>query len=89
MRGTLTDGSVPIAVGASKSTTSRISIYFALSAAAISSLTLSRANGTQSMLAHCDFIGWPRKSLSGGVGKIALVSGYPVTTPTTKHVRQL
>jgi hypothetical protein len=26
------------------------------------------------MLVHCDFIGWPRKSLSGGVGKIALVS---------------
>jgi hypothetical protein len=41
------------------------------------------------MLAHCDFIGWPTKSLSGGAVKIALVSAYPVTMPTTKHVRQL
>jgi hypothetical protein len=40
------------------------------------------------MLVNCDFIGWPTKSLSGGAVKIALVSPYPVTMPTTKRVRQ-
>jgi hypothetical protein len=89
MRGILTDGSVLVTVGASKSTTSRIGIYSASHAGAVSSSTLSRANGMLSILAHCDFIGLPTKLLSGGAGKIALVSAYPVTMPTTKHVRQL
>jgi hypothetical protein len=63
------DGSVRIAVGTSKSTTSRIGIYSALPAVAISSATLSQANNTQSMLAHCDFIGWATKLRNGGAGK--------------------
>jgi hypothetical protein len=41
------------------------------------------------MSAHCVFIGWPTKLLSGGAGKIALVSAYPVMMPTMKRVRQL
>jgi hypothetical protein len=40
------------------------------------------------MLAHCNFIGWPTKLLSGDAGKIAPVSACSVTMPTTKHVRQ-
>jgi hypothetical protein len=83
------DGSVRIAVGTSKSTTSRIGIYSALPAVAISSATLSQANNTQSMLAHCDFIGWATKLRNGGAGKIAMVSAYPVMMPTAKRVRQL
>ena len=55
MRGILTDGSVLVTVGASKSTTSRIGIYSASHAGAVSSSTLSRANGMLSILAHCDF----------------------------------
>jgi hypothetical protein len=40
------------------------------------------------MLAQCNFIGWPTKSLSDGAVKNALLSAYPVMMPTTKHVRQ-
>jgi len=41
------------------------------------------------MSAHCVFIGWPTKLMSGGAGKIAPVNAYPVTMPTTKRAKQL
>jgi hypothetical protein len=66
----LTDGSVLVADGASKSTRRRISIYSAYVRAQILSPTLSQVNSTQSMSAHCVFIGWPTKLLSGGAGKL-------------------
>jgi len=41
------------------------------------------------MSAHCVFIGWPTTLLSGGAGKIAPVSAYPVMMPTTKLAKEL
>jgi hypothetical protein len=82
------DGPVRVAVGSSKSTTSPSASILRHLLAQFHHRPLPRANGAQSMLAHYNFIGWPTKSLSDGAVKIALVSGYPVTMPTTKRVRQ-